>query len=269
MNHGWRREISGKEWKVVIAQIYEIQDPRQAEMCLQAGVDHVGSVLLGEWGWRHDGVRDVARILEGAGAVHSIIPLFKGDDVYRVLDFYRPAFIHLCDDLTGPGGNMQDLGRFIETQVDLKHRFPEVGVIRSIPVPEPGGPDVGSVEMARRLAPVSDMLLIDTWSGNSPVGGFIGITGRVPEPGISRAVVEAVEIPVILAGGLGPDNVYEAALEVIPAGVDSCTRTNLTDDAGKPVRFKKDFDKVRVFVEETRRAGEDLEGREGHEKAGA
>ena len=68
-----------------------------------------------------------------------------------------------------------------------------------------------------------------------------------------------MNIPVIQAGGLGPDNVYDTAVEVMPAGVDSCTRTNLTDGDGNPVRFKKDFDKVKAFVAEARRAAGELE----------
>ncbi|MBN1940309.1 MAG: N-(5'-phosphoribosyl)anthranilate isomerase, partial [Candidatus Aminicenantes bacterium] len=60
----------------------------------------------------------------------------------------------------------------------------------------------------------------------------------------------------ILAGGLSPENVYEAAMKVRPAGVDSCTLTNAVDLEGKPIRFKKDFAKVAAFVAESRRAEE-------------
>jgi len=60
-------------------------------------------------------------------------------------------------------------------------------------------------------------------------------------------------IPVILAGGLGPDNVAEAIDAVRPAGVDSCTNTNAVDELGKPVRFRKDMNKVARFVAEARR----------------
>jgi phosphoribosylanthranilate isomerase len=59
---------------------------------------------------------------------------------------------------------------------------------------------------------------------------------------------------VILAGGLAPGNVYDGILDVRPAGVDSCTRTNVVDSGGQSVRFKKDLEKVKQFVDETRRA---------------
>jgi phosphoribosylanthranilate isomerase len=49
---------------------------------------------------------------------------------------------------------------------------------------------------------------------------------------------------VIIAGGLGPENVADAIKSVRPAGVDSKTRTDKTDGS-----HSKDLDKVRRFVE--------------------
>jgi phosphoribosylanthranilate isomerase len=59
---------------------------------------------------------------------------------------------------------------------------------------------------------------------------------------------------------LSPENVYESMRSVRPAGADSCTLTNALDREGKPVRFKKDFDKVAAFVAEVRRAEKDFDG---------
>ena len=58
-------------------------------------------------------------------------------------------------------------------------------------------------------------------------------------------VVDNVDIPVVLAGGLSPQNVSEAIIKVKPWGVDSLTHTNKLLDDGK---FIKDFDKVSQFV---------------------
>jgi phosphoribosylanthranilate isomerase len=49
-------------------------------------------------------------------------------------------------------------------------------------------------------------------------------------------------MPVILAGGLDADNVGAAIAAVGPAGVDSKTKTDRADGAGK------DLDRVRRFV---------------------
>jgi phosphoribosylanthranilate isomerase len=61
-------------------------------------------------------------------------------------------------------------------------------------------------------------------------------------------------IPVILAGGISPQNVAEGIRQVRPYGVDSCTCTNAVDANGRPIRFKKDLARVKALVAETRRA---------------
>jgi phosphoribosylanthranilate isomerase len=99
---------------------------------------------------------------------------------------------------------------------------------------------------------------MDTSLGTEPVEGFIGITGRTGDWTVARQLVEASAVPVILAGGLSPENVYEAVMAVTPFGVDSCTRTNALDSSGRPVRFKKDLKRVKAFVQEVRRAEQDL-----------
>jgi hypothetical protein len=40
------------------------------------------------------------------------------------------------------------------------------------------------------------------------------------------------------------------------AGIDSCTQTNAWDHRGRPIRFRKDFDRVRCLLDEVRRAEE-------------
>ena len=83
---------------------------------------------------------------------------------------------------------------------------------------------------------------------------FAGITGQTCDWNMARCLVQTSRIPLILAGGLSPDNVAEAISRVEPAGVDSCTLTNARDNLGRPIRFRKDADKVKAFVDEARQA---------------
>jgi phosphoribosylanthranilate isomerase len=62
---------------------------------------------------------------------------------------------------------------------------------------------------------------------------------------VSRLIVEAVPVPVILAGGLSPENVAEAIRVVRPWGVDSLTHTNRPLAGGG---FRKDLDRVAAFA---------------------
>jgi phosphoribosylanthranilate isomerase len=105
------------------------------------------------------------------------------------------------------------------------------------------------------MEPHSDLFLADTWLPQEPVKGFIGITGRTASQEKAKELVVASRLPVLLAGGLSPENVYDAVSKVMPAGADSCTHTNLADPEGNRVRFKKDLRRVEAFVKEVRRAG--------------
>jgi phosphoribosylanthranilate isomerase len=240
----------------MIVQIYEIQDPWQAEQCIALGVDHIGSVLLSKYGWRQPSLKDVILLSGGTEVKNSLIPLFDDmDTLERSLDYYRPYYIHFCDSLTDHLGRTVDLERIIRFQYNLKEKFPEICIIRSIPIPMAGMTQVfPALKIAQTLEPVSDLFLIDTWLKKEPVQGFIGITGRPADWDLSRELVRQSHIPVILGGGLSPENVFEALLKVCPYGADSCTHTSAVDRDGKPIRFRKDFRKVKEFVKEVRGA---------------
>ena len=72
-----------------------------------------------------------------------------------------------------------------------------------------------------------DFILLD--SGNQKLKiKELGGTGRTHDWTISKKIVETVDVPVFLAGGLNPDNIKEAAEFVKPFGIDLCSgvRTN-------------------------------------------
>ena len=244
----------------MIIQIYEIQTPLEAEKCIELGVDHIGSVVLSLDEWRVPLLKETVLLSEGTDIKSSLIPLFHDPDMtYRTLDYYQPDYIHFCDSLTDHDGRPTDLEKFVKLQTRLKEKFPDVGIIRSIPIPKNGAAsDFPFFEIAGTLQPSSDIFLTDTWLGKEPVEGYIGITGETADWAMAQSLVRQSRIPVILAGGLSPDNVYDSIMEVLPAGADSCTHTNRVVDEGDPVRFQKDFQKVEVFVKEVRRAEREL-----------
>jgi phosphoribosylanthranilate isomerase len=121
---------------------------------------------------------------------------------------------------------------------------------------------VPTLALALLFAPFSDFFLTDTLllparpnqSIVQPEQGFVGITGKVCDWKMAEKLVRQSKIPVILAGGISPENVYDGILQVQPAGIDSCTHTNLLDESGNPVRFRKNPEKIIQLMEETRRA---------------
>ncbi len=251
--------------KKIISQIYEIQTQEEAELMVQIGVDHVGSVIVSARDWKQAGIKETLDLVAQTEAKSSLILLYSEPDlVFASLEYYRPDIVHFCEILIDsqaqdmPGINCRAL---VQLQVQIKKKFPEIKIMRTIPIPNNNlGDSIPFLELARIFEPVSDYFLTDTLivcpAGNDdqPVDGFVGITGKTCDWKSAARLVEASQIPVILAGGLSPGNVYQGIKAVRPAGVDSCTLTNECDAGGMPLRFKKDMAKAKQFLSEMRRA---------------
>ena len=244
----------------IAVQIYEIQSPHEAEAIIELGVDRIGSVILSEENWKVPAIREAVGVSRGAKVKHSLIPLFDTKEVlFQTIEYYQPDVIHFCGSLTRDDCRMVPCEPVLELQVCIRKRFPEIEIMRSVPVATPGGGQrIATLEIARSFETASDYFLVDTSLISEPVEGYIGITGRTCDWAVARELVESSPVPVILAGGLSPENVYEAVMAVRPFGVDSCTKTNAVDGTGRYVRFKKDRNRVKVFVHEVRRAERDL-----------
>ena len=176
--------------------------------------------------------------------------------------FYQPDIIHFCDTLPIEGDIDRQISKIVDQQTFFRKQFSNIRIMRSIPIGATGaGASIPSLRWASMLEPVSDYFLTDTLLTETestidedvpveqPVTGFIGITGKTCDWQIARQLVRQSRIPVILAGGISPDNVQEAISQVRPFGVDSCTQTNAVDQHGKPIRFKKDYEKVRLLIQ--------------------
>lgn len=86
-----------------------------------------------------------------------------------------------------------------------------------------------------------DAFLVDTYSPLSPGG-----TGEVGDWSLARAFAQKSAAPVVLAGGLKPENVRAAVISVQPWGVDVSSGVEMQPG-------KKDLVKVREFIERCRK----------------
>jgi len=117
----------------------------------------------------------------------------------------------------------------------LKKELPNAEIMQVVHVI-----DDDSVSEAVNISKYVDMILLD--SGNPKLETKeLGGTGRTHNWRISREIVNEVDVPVFLAGGLTPDNVAGAVERVIPFGVDLCTGVRLDG--------KLDGEKVKLFNE--------------------
>ena len=113
--------------------------------------------------------------------------------------------LQLCDE-PAPGARLA-----------LRQALPGVKIVQVIHVQ-----GVESVEAAQAAATEVDALLLDSGRPDLAVKE-LGGTGRVHDWEMSRAIREAVDVPVYLAGGLHPENVARAIDMVRPFGVDLCS----------------------------------------------
>lgn len=252
----------------IIVQIYEIQTAAEAEKLMALGVDHIGSVIVAAKEWKLQSLKDTVQVIKAGNARCSLIPLFSDKKtVQRVIDYYQPDIVHFCETLPLQTTSFDKCNNLLELQTSIKEKFPEVQVMRSIPIaPTNQSEGVPTLELAHLFEPVSDLFLTDTLLfkasdaslDDQPVDGFVGITGQNCDWDMAAKLIESSRIPVILAGGISPENVFDGILRTRPAGVDSCTGTNAVDPQGRLIRFKKDFDKVKQLVAEVRRAEQAL-----------
>lgn len=103
-----------------------------------------------------------------------------------------------------------------------------------------GAKTVIKVFRSREIDRVSQYPAISAILLDSPHQGSYGGTGHIFD-WTSIQGFKQYGKPVILSGGLGPDNVAEAVQKVRPYGVDACSQLETTPG-------KKDPEKVREFV---------------------
>jgi phosphoribosylanthranilate isomerase len=212
----------------MLTQIYEIANPTQAKEVAEAGTDHVG-VLVGSGEYpREINIEQATKILEAIPAKSKSVVLTLSRDlkaIEQIAIALNPDILHLGTIPEGLStGNIRD----------LKRKLSQMKIMRSIPVT-----GWESVELAKQYDGIVDFLLLDSHQEDD---NQVGATGKTHDWRISRRIVESVNCPVILAGGLGPENVLDAIRIVHPAGVDSKTKTD------KFGTHEKDIVKVRSFV---------------------
>jgi phosphoribosylanthranilate isomerase len=111
----------------------------------------------------------------------------------------------------------------------IRRAIPHIPLIKAV-----GVTDEQAIDTARRFEPYIDALLLDTHTSDR-----IGGTGLVHDWSISRRIVADVNRPVILAGGLRPDNLTQAIEAVRPYGVDVNTGVEFPNGEKDPNRVKE------------------------------
>ncbi len=216
-----------------LVQIAGIRDQQEAEMLMACGVDWLGFPL------RLTVHKEDLREAEAAQIIKSLRPPHAG----VLITYLNQAdeIVAFCQSL-----GVRKVQLHSEISLDqlkaVKALAPNVFVIKSLIVRQNNQSELKAE--VRSLSPHVDAFITDTYD---PVSGACGATGKTHDWKVSRRLVEISPRPVILAGGLRPENVARAITEVRPAAVDA--HTGLEDPNGR-----KDVQLVRAFVEQARAA---------------
>jgi phosphoribosylanthranilate isomerase len=212
----------------VYVQIYGITSAQDAAEVDRLKPDAVGVVLdEGVPTWDSVDAPTARAIVESLTHVR-VVALSLSTDADRILATVKtigPDIVHLARADAIDDATLQRIRAKVEP----------AQLLLTVPVDGPGALDV-----ARRLSEVGDSLLLDT---KHPDTGVVGATGQTHDWSISADIVNSLDTTVVLAGGLGPENVRDAITAVKPFGVDSETRTSLESD-----RRRKDLAKVEAFI---------------------
>jgi phosphoribosylanthranilate isomerase len=216
-----------------LIQIAGVNDLNEAKMLREAGVHHIGFPLKlsvhAEDLTEHQAAAIIARLDLQSTAI--LITYLE----------HAEAIQDLCARL---GVNKVQLHSNIAAMeiARLRKIHPELFIIKSLIVREANLPAL--LSQVETYSAFVDGFITDTYD---PSTGASGATGKVHKWKISRNIVEASRLPVILAGGLNPANVRKAILQVRPSGVD--VHTGVEGPEGR-----KDEVLVKQFVAEAKAA---------------
>jgi phosphoribosylanthranilate isomerase len=216
-----------------LIQIAGIIDNTEAQMLVNAGVHYLGFPLRLAFHKEDIPEEEVGKIIRSLKPPHHgivITYLQKAEDILKLCDKVSARHVQLHGDISP------------NEMAHLRKRDDTLFVIKSLIVKNNNLSEL-KIQLTT-YSPYVDAFITDTYD---PETGACGATGKTHNWDISTQLVSVSPKPVILAGGLRPDNVRNAILSVKPAGVDAHTGVESSNG-------RKDPHLVRKFIAEARDA---------------
>lgn len=219
-------------------KICGLRSPEDIELAERAGADAVGFIteVPVESPRKLDSDTAAALVAKVPGCLDSVMVIMP-ENAGKALDLIekvRPDIVQIHSGLSLP-------------ELETVRENTDIPIIKALSVPVGLGAskfrDLAErlLEEVRELEESGyvDSVLLDTGKA-----GKTGGTGSVHDWELSRQIAEESLLPLILAGGLKPENVREAVRTVSPYAVDTAS--------GVETGRQKDALKIRSFIEEVR-----------------
>lgn len=210
-------------------KICGVSTVEQAKKIVSLGADAIG--LLAAIDVNGEGIKRGEITKETARDIVSSLPPFVDSVLITSYKDIR-KIVEACKFI---GNRTIQISRFNdinESEVKtLRKELPYIKIINVIHMS-----DKLAIEKVKSIETFSDAILLDSMAGKQ-----LGGTGIIHDWNLSRQIVRDSKIPVILAGGLTPENLKEAIDKVKPWGVDA--HTGLENDD-----FSKNYKKIEDFI---------------------
>jgi len=227
--------MTGRKMKDLI-QIAGISGKEEAKLLMESGVDYLGFPLRLPVNKEDLTEDEAAEVIKTIKPPHQPVLITYLDKAEEVISF--------CERLNVQIVQLHGYISFDEL-VKIKSLADDLFIIKSLVVT--GDNSDKLVKMVELYSPYVDAFITDTFD---PETGAEGATGKTHDWSISKKLVEISPKPVIIAGGLNPDNVRQAILEIKPAGVDVHTGVEMPDGKKNPELIKEFINKAKeAFAE--------------------
>jgi len=215
-----------------IIQIAGIIDKDEARMVLDAGATHLGFPFRLDFNQEDLTEDQAAQIIKNLQIQEKsvlITYLDKSDEIIKLADYLGCKTVQLHGPIS-----LRELEK-------LRNDAPQLSVWKSLVVKKNNVDEL--TQMVTLIENLTDAFITDTFN---PETGASGATGKTHDWQVSRKITAISKKPVIIAGGLNPENVFDAITQIHPSGVD--VHTGVENAFGR-----KDETKVKAFVEEAKR----------------
>jgi phosphoribosylanthranilate isomerase len=206
-----------------------IQNTQEAEMAIKAGAWAIGFVSAmpsGPGVISEETIAKIAKVVGARAETVLLTSLTSATEIIAQHNRCKTSAIQLVDKV--------ELLEYSK----LRNALPGIKLIQVIHVT-----GTESIAEALEISAFVDFILLD--SGNPALEiKELGGTGRTHNWEISKKIVDTVNIPVFLAGGLNPENVKTAVSNVRPFGIDVCS--------GLRTDRRLDIDKLNSFFVESK-----------------
>jgi len=189
------------------------------QACIDNEIDSVGFLFKNPvWGENYpetipiDQIRDLIKLARSSKKILTTL-LIHERDIEQVKDLIGEANPHVIQ--VQPRSKLQ-----VDDLMSIKQSFPELKVIKTVGVNIDQSNEFDSIEaLIESMKDLYQLNAIDFLNLDTIFNGGGG-QGKIHNWDDSKKIVEALELPCILAGGLNPNNIKEAFRSVKPFGID-------------------------------------------------